>query len=69
MKVGEVAELRLIDGGLRPDRERGSCLRDDYTDLVGRNLHPGELGHVVDEPELETKPRHKQVRLKSGFTA
>src|SRR5207237_10496598 len=67
-EVREVLELKLVLGALGADGQWRTHLRDDHTDLAGRDLHPRELLHAEDRPELEPKPRREELGLISGLT-
>ncbi|MEZ5217971.1 MAG: hypothetical protein R2715_15610 [Ilumatobacteraceae bacterium] len=65
--VGEVAERRVVASALGTDRQRPTHLGDDHTDLPRRNLHPRELAHGVDRPQLEAEARHQELGLIAGL--
>ena len=67
-EVREVPELGLVHTALGADRQLRAHLRDHDADLAGRHLHPGELLHAVDRPQLEPQPGHEQLRLVAGLT-
>ena len=63
LELGEVAELRAVDAALRADRQRRADLRDHHADLAAGHLHPRELLHREDRPELHPQARHQHRRL------
>ena len=63
LDVRVVAELGLVDTALGADRQLQTDLRDHHADLAGRHLHPRELLHAEDRPQLEPQARHQQLRL------
>ena len=69
VEVGKVAELRLVHGRLRADRQRLSNLGNHHTDLPCGHLYPGMFRHRVDQPQLEAQSGHEHLGLKSCFAA
>ena len=65
--VGEVLELRLVDRALGADRQRRADLRDHDADLARGHLHPRELLHAEDRPQLEPQPGREQLGLEAGL--
>ncbi len=61
--VRVVTELGLVDTALVTDRQLLADLGDDHTDLTGGYLHPRELLHTEDRPQLEPQTRHQELRL------
>jgi hypothetical protein len=68
-EVGEVRERGLVLAALRPDRQRRAGLRDHDADVAGGHLHPRELLHAIERPELEPQPGHEQLGLVPGLAA
>ncbi len=63
VEVGEIAELRFVDGRLRADGQRLSDLRNHHADLPGGHLHPGMFRHREHQRELEAEAGHQHFRL------
>jgi hypothetical protein len=66
-QVGEIPELLLVPRRLGAVGQRLADLGDDHADLVGGDLHPGELLYRVDRPELEPQTGHEQDGLIAGL--
>jgi hypothetical protein len=67
LQVLEIAEVRLVDRRLGPDRQRGADLGDHHADQAGGDLHHRMAGDGVERPELEAQARHQEARLVAGF--
>ena len=68
-EIDEVAELPLVDGGLRADRQRRTHLGDDQTDLSGGDLNPGMDFNGEDRPDLPPPSGHEEGRLVARLAA
>ena len=65
--VLKVAKLRLVDCRLGADRQRVADLRDNDSDLAGRNLHHRQARNRIEGPKLEPQTRWQQRGLISGL--
>ncbi len=66
--VLEVAELRLVGGGLGARRKRHPDLRDDQPDVIRGDLNPRVALDRVERPDLDAHAGHEQVGLVAGLT-
>ncbi len=66
-KVGEIAELGAVCGGLCACLQRFADLRDHNPDLARGNLDPRVLRDRERGPQLEPNPWHQQLGLIAGL--
>jgi len=65
--VLKVAKLRLVDRRLGADRQCVADLRDNDSDLAGRNLHHRQTRDRIEGPKLESQTGRQQCCLISGL--